>query len=210
MQDRKRIDASIIKKIEDFELKFYKKLGVEIFKRLTFKLEKLVHFRDKKKNKNYHIGARDREGLEQFKKYLYYNGFIHVKNLFVLLIVLGLRLILVKNFIIFDLYFLFSIPKNIYCIMLQRYNYIRINRTIEKLEKVKMRKIEKRAVELADREQLLEKLDINVINQVLSFEKKETECVVNASAIESLKALRSIVISNGINETHDKRRTLSK
>ena len=210
MQDRKRIDASIIKKIEDFKLKFYKKLGVEIFKRLTFKLEKLVHFRDKKKNKNYHIGARDREGLEQFKKYLYYNGFIHVKNLFVLLIVLGLRLILVKNFIIFDLYFLFSIPKNIYCIMLQRYNYIRINRTIEKLEKVKMRKIEKRAVELADREQLLEKLDINVINQVLSFEKKENECTVNASAIESLKALRSIVIFNDINETKNKTRTLSK
>ena len=38
------------KKGEDLELKIYKALGVKHFRNLAFKLEKLIHIKDKKKN----------------------------------------------------------------------------------------------------------------------------------------------------------------
>ena len=75
-------------------MKIYQILGVKQFRVLTFKLEKLVHIKNKKQNHNYHINHGSGKvlinctikELENFKKKLYYNGSTYVRNLIFLAI----------------------------------------------------------------------------------------------------------------------------
>ena len=68
------------KKGEDLELKIYKALGVKHFRNLAFKLEKLIHIKDKKKNINYHINdCKDLVSIDKFKNYLYYKSLSKVR-----------------------------------------------------------------------------------------------------------------------------------
>ena len=131
------------KKREDLELKIYKALGVKHFRNLAFKLEKLIHIKDKKKNINYHINdCKDLVSVDKFKKYLYYNGFIHVKNL--IFGSVGLALMIILNASIVPVIALSTLLlKDAYCVMLQRYNWIRITRHEEKLKARERKRIDK-------------------------------------------------------------------
>ena len=78
-------------KKKNIEMHIYEKLGVKKFRNMAFKLEELIHFKDKGKNKNYH-------GItEDHFKYLYYNGFIHARNVLVLIPFIVTRLIIFKG-----------------------------------------------------------------------------------------------------------------
>lgn len=131
------------KKREDLELKIYKILGVKQFRNLAFKLEKLIHIKDKKKNINYHINdCKDLVSVNKFKKYLYYNGFIHVKNL--IFGSVGLALMIILNTSVVPIVALSTLLlKDAYCVMLQRYNWIRITRHEEKLKARERKRIDK-------------------------------------------------------------------
>ena len=131
------------KKGEDLELKIYKALGVKYFRNLAFKLEKLIHIKDKKKNINYHINdCKDLVSIDKFKKYLYYNGFIHVKNL--IFGSVGLALMIILNASVVPVIALSTLLlKDAYCVMLQRYNWIRITRHEEKLKARERKRIDK-------------------------------------------------------------------
>ena len=62
-----------MKKSQKVETKVYELLGVKQFRKAAFKLEKIVHRKDKRKNTNYHIQKNEVDSLGEFKKYLYYN-----------------------------------------------------------------------------------------------------------------------------------------
>lgn len=113
-------------KLYGFEKKLYEALGVRCFRILVFKLEKFIHYRDKGTNINYHISKYEPSALEDFVKYLFYNGAIHVRNVAYFAVYVVLRLVLGTGIRWYDIVlFLFAV-KDIYCVMLQRYNYIRI------------------------------------------------------------------------------------
>lgn len=44
-----------MKKSRKIEIKVYELLGVKLFRKAAFRLEKIVHRKDKGKNTNYHI-----------------------------------------------------------------------------------------------------------------------------------------------------------
>lgn len=113
-------------KLYSFEKKLYEALGVRCFRVLVFKLEKLIHYRDKGTNINYHISKYEPSALEDFVKYLFYNGAIHVRNVAYFAIYVILRLILGTDLRWYDIVLLLFAVKDVYCVMLQRYNYIRI------------------------------------------------------------------------------------
>ena len=103
-------------KKKNIEMHIYEKLGVKKFRNMAFKLEELIHFKDKGKNKNYH-------GItEDHFKYLYYNGFIHARNILVLIPFIVTRLIIFKGPSWFDYLIYIDLIKDVYCVMLQRYN----------------------------------------------------------------------------------------
>ena len=152
------------KKGEDLELKIYKALGVKYFRNLAFKLEKLIHIKDKKKNINYHINdCKDLVSIDKFKKYLYYNGFIHVKNLIFGSVGLALMIILNASVVpVIDLSTL--LLKDAYCVMLQRYNWIRITRHEEKLKARERKRIDKVKSNI-DKEKVEEVIINNKVNR---------------------------------------------
>ena len=166
-------------KKKKLELKIYEFLGVKQFKKAVFMLEKLIHKRDKGKNINYHIkNSNDRESVDSFKKYLYYNGFIHTKNLITGIPIIVFAILCGQNLLFLIPLILFLI-KDVYCVMLQRYNWLKISEFEKKLE-------------IRDEK----KIDLSQKN----FEKKEIKIkmiekdVSSDIMIEKLQLLRSYLL----------------
>ena len=130
-------------KKEEIEVKIYKKIGIEKFKKLTLYLEKRIHKKDKGQNINYHPKKLTKGSIKKFRKFFYYNGFIHSRNL-----IFGVPLLIVM--IIFKLNPIFItflslwLLKDAYCVMLQRYNWIETNETLKRIVSIEQEKIEDR------------------------------------------------------------------
>ena len=160
-------------KNQKFEVKIYELLGIKLFKKAVFKLEKIIHRKDGKKNINYHIkNSNDMESVDNFKKFLYYNGAIHTKNLIFDIPVIILMIVFRYNLILIVPIMLWLI-KDIYCIMLQIYNCLKINGFEEKLQVRKNKRIERRVEEI-DKEKIkvnLEQKEIDKNELVAELEK---------------------------------------
>ncbi len=115
-----------MKKRDSLEIKLYELLGIRLFRKMVFSLERLIHRKDKGRNINYHIPYNDLESLDAFIKYLFYNGSIHVRNIVGISSYFIVKLCLKKNLAWFDCFFALLMLKDGYCVMLQRYNYLRI------------------------------------------------------------------------------------
>lgn len=129
-----------MKKSQKIEKRVYELLGVNLFRKAAFKLEKIVHRKDKGKNTNYHIQKNEVDSLGEFKKYLYYNGTIHTSNLIKGIPILALMFIF--NFKILSIITLSAwLLKDAYCVMLQRYNWIKLSEKEELLKTKKTKKV---------------------------------------------------------------------
>lgn len=179
-------------KREKMEVKFYKFLGVEKFRKLVFLLEKMIHIKDKGKNINYHPKSSTLEDLKEFKKYLYYNGFIHVKNLCFLMFLLLIKLIFIPNFVFVYFLLIPLIVKDSYCIMLQRYNYINLSEIIKKKEM----QMEKRRNQIHKRIKIIEKQTNKKVVCVENINKEQL-----SNFIEFLQGKSDIIINNNDLET---------
>ncbi len=135
-----------MKKNESIEMRIYELLGVKVFRKMAFKFRDMLVFpffislpkAERKKllyntASNYNIGRVDSlEDVKKFRKQLFINAGIHIFGLFVCLpnflkIVDGTASL---STIIVDFS---AICINTYCIMLQRYNGIRIHQLIKKM-----------------------------------------------------------------------------
>ena len=161
-----------MKKSRKIEIKVYELLGVKLFRKAAFRLEKIVHRKDKGKNTNYHIQKNEVNSLGEFKKYLYYNGAIHTSNLIRGIPLLALMFLL--NFKTLSIIVLSALLlKDAYCVMLQRYNWLKINGFEEKLQVRKNKRIERRVEEI-DKEKIkvnLEQKEIDKNELVAELEK---------------------------------------
>ena len=128
-----------------FELRVYEVLGVREFRRLVFALEKLNHRRDHGRNVNYHVPRLGITGLDGVIKYFFYNGSIHVRNILYIAVYFAARLLIHRGFLWFDAVAILLLIKDVYCVMLQRYNYIRVMQRRERLEKRRAAMVEKKA-----------------------------------------------------------------
>lgn len=124
------------------EMKLYEKLGVREFRWLAFSLRKVFLYpftigmsEAERRNffnspDNYNMGyTRNLKEIGAYKKNLFLNAGIHVFSL----------LYCIKGFI--DYPYLITVPLlalpiaiNIYCLMLQKYNYIRIKQFTERIK----------------------------------------------------------------------------
>lgn len=124
------------------EMKLYEKLGVREFRWLAFSLRKVFLYpftigmsEAERRNffnspDNYNMGyTRNIKEIGAYKKNLFLNAGIHVFSL----------LYCIKGFI--DYPYLITVPLlalpiaiNIYCLMLQKYNYIRIKQFTERIK----------------------------------------------------------------------------
>ena len=136
--------------MDRWEMKLYELLGIRLFRRLAFGMERLIHRKDRRKNINYHISAHTPGGLAAFRKYLFYNAAIHAKGI----LLVGIVLLIKWGFLGFTWYFdsllLLLAVQDGYCIMLQRYNYLRIRQHMAVLEQKREEKLRRRGMLLTD------------------------------------------------------------
>ncbi len=138
-----------MKKLRDIEKKFYEIIGIKKFKKMAFKLRNFLYnpfvyilekwvkddsFKvDDISTVNYNLQMGNGiQSLKDFKNMLLYNGFVHAIG--VIACMPALILILKDFHIVLFLILLPPLLVNLYCVMLQRYNHIRINEVIEKHE----------------------------------------------------------------------------
>lgn len=135
-----------MKKNKNIEMRIYELLGVKVFRKMAFALRDKIWIlftlkmsKEERKEylyhtaSNYNLGkVKSLEDVKKFKKQLFYNAGIHIFGF----------LVLIPNFIIIiggtaalssTIITLIGGGINLYCVMLQRYNCIRINQLIEKM-----------------------------------------------------------------------------
>ena len=178
------------------EMKLYEVLGIRLFQKMVFKLEKIVHLKDGSKNENYHFQRKRVHYSTHFIRYLFYNGSIHVRNMVYLFILYLIMHVCVKTSVL-DLGIISLGIKDIYCIMLQRYNYLRIteynDKRQERNQKRKNQKVEKlkaNITEFYDKEKIQE--DLAFVRR-LKVEIATKHCViVKEDDIEKMQRLSAL------------------
>lgn len=192
------------KKDKSIEMKLYELLGIKVFKKMAFFVRDIVTLpltfkmpkEERKKSlyntaSNYNIGKeKSFENIKKFKKQLFKNAGIHI---FALLAFLPsfIKIILGTASLSTTIIVLPAMVMNIYCIMLQRYNCIRINQLIEKMTP----RYEKQKD--AIKEELIEKDSLLLEHTYKIIDKKEKETSVNFedlianASIEELKQYRN-------------------
>ena len=123
---KRRFAESYATKRERIECRLYEIAGVRVFRAFVFRLEKLIHRRDKGQNVNYHIDDYGSKAPTDFKKYLALNAAIHIRNAVFLSAVLVLCMLLPSKYTAAAYGAALLLVKDLYCIMLQRYNFLRI------------------------------------------------------------------------------------
>lgn len=161
------------------ELKIYEFLGIKYFKKLMLKFHKLLYWPislllEKEQRRELYNNARDNykigkvselKDIKTFKRNLYFNGSIHL----ILTLLNALIFISPLSPVMFILN-LASLLINAYCVMLQRYNCIRINNMLSRCEPIEKKKQE----ELQRKLQTDEFIERNIDHKILNF-KKVTE-----------------------------------
>lgn len=187
------------------ELKIYEFLGVKKFRKMVFKLRdtfflpilKIARLSKEERHKilyespsNYIMkkghGIKD---LKDFKKQLLFNAGVHIWSLsefmpsFLKIIdgTASLPTIIIT---------LSCVTINIYCIMLQRYNHIRINQVIKKIEPREKAKICKLKEELIREDSLLNKHTYKVVNKDDKEKDITFEELLETASYEQLKKFR--------------------
>lgn len=193
-----------LKKNKNIEMKFYELLGIKVFKKMAFFIRDIVTLpltfkmskEERKKTlyntaSNYNIGkSKSLEDIKKFKKQLFKNAGIHI---FALLAFIPsfIKIIMGMASLSTTIIVLPAMVMNIYCIMLQRYNCIRINQLIEKMTPRYEKQKDVIKEELIEKDSLLLEHSYKIIDK----NEKETsvnfeDLIANAS-IQELKQYRN-------------------
>lgn len=115
----------LIKKNNIAEMRLYEILGVKLFRKVVLLFERIRHFKDGGHNENYHPRNTENHTLRCFSGYLIYNTMFHIVSLMLVAIYFtATRCLSMKNIVI-DCIMVGVTVVDVYCIMLQRYIYLR-------------------------------------------------------------------------------------
>lgn len=209
------------KKRQNIELKIYELLGIKFFKKMFFLIRDVVYkimFLKKSKEElkdiiynnlsNYNLGkGKNFEDIKNFKKKLFFNAGVHIIGL-LLCIPDFIKVISGTAILSTTIINLTFIILNLYCIMLQRYNGIRINQLIEKMTPRYKKQLDKIKEELKKEDSLLCEHTYKLVNKKVEEKSITFEELIDNSSIKELKRYRSlleqfnysILNSNNLNE----------
>lgn len=116
------------------EMKIYEKLGVRQWKKIVLWLmSKIIRNPKDRHGTNYYLAGTNVKAVKEFKKWLWCNGIIHAIGIIQCIyqiICYALKRNLISSFTFVVIVYLFI---NLYCVMLQRYNWLRIKRVLSKV-----------------------------------------------------------------------------
>lgn len=168
----------------DLEIKIYELLGIKNFKRFVLYNEK---FKCRKFYKmyitNYHLKKWNDDSVERFVSMLIYNMSIHLFGVIISVCALVYAILFLDNYIV--LFLTFCLLGHLFCVLLQRYNYLRIKKLLEKRKKyfihTKNRFKEKlKSVDIEYSNGLL-KEDIRLLSNIIEAYSKDIPIVLDDS-----------------------------
>ena len=96
------------------------------------KIEALKHRKDGKRNANYHLKGMSVSSLRDYFGHIRHNTIRHLESLAVVALYFVVTRLSGNIWLIADIAMYALIVFNLYCIMLQRYTYIRIQKLLER------------------------------------------------------------------------------
>ena len=120
------------------EMKFYEKLGIRKWKKfLLWFMSKIIRNPEKRKG-GYYLADISLEAAKKYRKTLLINALIHIwcSIIFSLIIINIIMVWIILKRISFFFLMICSILGliiNLYCVMMQRYNWLRIKRILTKV-----------------------------------------------------------------------------
>ncbi len=192
-----------MKNNKSVEMRIYELLGVKQFRKLAFFFRDKIWIlftlkmtKEERKNflyktaSNYNLGKIESlEDVEKFKKSLYFNAGVHLIAL-LKCIPSFLQAISGTFYIGSTIIISLAILINLYCIMLQRYNFIRINQVIKKMRPRYERQLNEIKEELRKEDSLIPDhsykiIDKNKNEKIITFEQ-----LLDDANISKLKEIR--------------------
>ena len=158
-----------ILKMSEIEKRLYEIIGINTFRRLILKFEKIKHYRDKGNNLNYHLREISISSVNCFKGYLLYHVVCHVISVTFVILYFALTFILGIHNLVLDSIVGVVFLINLYCIILQRYLHIIIQAYITKKDNKRKMQANKRVDTLC---QLLNKKSDNELDREFSLIQK--------------------------------------
>lgn len=192
----------------NIELQVYCLLGVNQFRKLILAFEKIKHFKDKRQNENYHPTNLDVFSLERYNGFLIYNAFLHcVSLLFTVLYVVLSTAIVFRN-LFMDFFIVFLTLLNLYCIMLQRTNYLKIKKHRNKYFKHFLKHTHLCKKETIQKVYALapQKLqtDYKVLCKLREAFEGQADCVLTHNDVESLQRISTCLDPTSVKKINRK------
>ena len=130
------------------EIFFYQILGIRYFQKLVFQLEKWRRRKDGGKNSNYHLYGIHYDRITRYFAFLAYNALIHLTGLASCTVLLAIRRFTGTLWEMTDWLILVAAVVNIYCLLLQRYNFLRLNAYRSSFIALRQARIQRKAAAL--------------------------------------------------------------
>ena len=138
-------------KSERVEMALYRAVGIRLFRDGAFALERWVHRKDGGKNTNYHVRDLTYHGVARHYALLSFNAALHFTAFaFLFLLILGALFFVEMPGLWYGIIGFLALL-NLYCILLQRYNALRLRALRRRLEEKYRERLEKRAAMLLKR-----------------------------------------------------------
>ena len=175
------------------ELSIYELLGIRAFNKFILFVERIKHRKDGLKNHNYHPRNLNYSTLNGFSGYLLYNSSFHVVSLALTVFLLFFCFITDVKSVPYYIVILITIVFNVYCLMLQRYTYLKLKRHMNRKTAVRNTRIMKNAsiisgnIKTADNTEISDEYEI--INGIRRCTKDGGECVLSESDITILERI---------------------
>lgn len=175
------------------ELRVFRLLGIGQFRKAILLFEKIKHHKDNRRNENYHPPNFNVPALEQYNGFLLYNAFLHGASLLFSGIYLMFTLAFEIRIIVVDVFMIILSLLNIYCILLQRNNHLKIkdycyrlyNRFYNKADLYSKDILQRITAQGPQRFQS----DYEVICRIRNAFEGRSDCVLNVSDIDNLKRI---------------------
>ena len=175
------------------ELVLYELLGVRVFRRFVMFVERLKHRKDGLKNHNYHPRNLNYSTLNSFSGYLLYNSSFHIISLALTVFLLLFCFITDVKSVPYYIVMLITIVFNVYCLMLQRYTYLKLKSHMNRKTALRNIRIMKNAsmisgnIKTADNTEISDEYEI--INGIRRCTKDGGECFLSESDITVLERI---------------------
>ena len=183
-----------------FELRIYRLLGINKFRKGILLFEKIKHHKDNRKNENYHPSNFNVLALGQFNVFLLYNALLHSISLVFCGVYLLFTLAFGVRIIVVDVFMVILSLLNVFCILLQRNNHLQLKnycyrnykRFYNKVDLCNKDMLQKIAAQ--DSYQLY--ADYKVICRIKNAYEGRTDCVLSDSDTDSLRRICEYVEPN--------------